>query len=110
MLHPRLAATRLPIMLIVLAFGVGACSSGGGVVTGTPVEQGGGTRVPTLSGDGRFVVAPFTQQLVAYDLATHWPTQASSEQNFFYYGFRDMSGLYTSGNSTTGGFSVVRML
>jgi len=66
-------------------------------------------RVPRLSAGQHYVVNPFTQQLMAYDMQTMKPASVSNEANYLYYGFGSISGTYTSGNSGAGGFTVVEI-
>lgn len=94
----------------MLSWGLGGCSQGNTPsAPSTPETRATGMRVPALSEGQRYVVEPFTQQLVAYDMNMRAPAQASDEVNFFYYKFGTLSNLYTSGNSATGGFSLVEV-
>lgn len=86
------------------------CASQGAPVAPDPPSTTPGIRLPAVhSSDARYLYHHFEQRLFSYDTAAGRIEEASTEANYFQYAFPTTSDLYTTGSSTDGGFSIIRV-
>jgi hypothetical protein len=64
-------------------------------------------QLPRLTTGEIYVFDAWDQQLAAYDKATGRVTATTNVDDFYYYGFRTASRLFTAGANNSGGFSVL---
>ncbi len=79
--------------------------AGGCAPSSAPVDAAAGadersyTRTLSRAPDEVYAVNPLAQQLITYSSTARRPTAMTNEPNYFYYGFRTASDLYTVGHS-----------